>query len=114
MAYETERVDISMRNIDRLKIIHEVLEGHLRQHQAATQLGISRRQVIRLCRRVQQEENRGIMHRLHFWGHSLEVQVSSGKKTSAHKPWLFGVDMSAVRDVHASGFSLKLVSISLL
>src|ERR1035438_4408219 len=64
MAYEEERVDISMRNIDRLKIIHEVLEGHLRQRQAAAQLGLSRRQVIRLCRRVQQEGNRGLMRRL--------------------------------------------------
>jgi len=40
-------------------------------------------------------------------GHSLEVQVSSGKRIDSHKPWLFGVDMFAVQDVHASGFSLK-------
>src|ERR1700730_15168568 len=64
MDYEEERVDISMRNIDRLKIIHEVLEGHLRQRQAASQLELSRRQVIRLCQRVKQEGNRGVMHRL--------------------------------------------------
>ena len=64
MDYDDERVDISMREIDRLKIVHEVLEGHLRQRQAAKQLGLSRRQIIRLCQRVKQEGNRGIMHRL--------------------------------------------------
>lgn len=63
MEYDEERVALSMRDIDRLKIIHEVLKGHLRQGQAARQLGLSRRQVIRLCRRVQQEGNRGIVHR---------------------------------------------------
>lgn len=88
MAYGTERVDISMRNIDRLKIIHEVLEGHLRQYQAATQLGISRRQVIRLCRRVQQEGNRGIMHRLQgrSSNHQLDAYVLEQALSALHAP----------------------------
>jgi Trp operon repressor len=57
MAYEEERVDISMRDIDRLKIVHEVLKGHLRQRQAARQLGISRPLQRRSPRRLVQSTN---------------------------------------------------------
>ena len=76
MDHEKERVDISMRDIDRLKIIYEVLKGHLRQRQAAKQLDLSGRQVIRLCRRVEQEGNRGIMHRLQGQPSNHQVDTS--------------------------------------
>ena len=55
---------MSMHEIDRLKVIHEVLRKKLRQRHAAQQLDLSVRQVKRLCRRVRQEGNRGIIHRL--------------------------------------------------
>lgn len=88
MVHEEERVDISMRDIDRLKIIHEVLKGHLRQGQAAQQLNLSRRQVIRLCRRVQQEGNRGIVHRLHGQpsNHLLDASVLEQALSALHDP----------------------------
>ena len=88
MDYEEQRVDISMRNIDRLKIIHEVLEGHLRQRQAASQLGLSRRQVIRLCQRVRQEGNRGIMHRLQgrSSNHQLDPFILEQALSALHSP----------------------------
>ena len=88
MEYEEERVDISMRDIDRLKIIHEVLKGHLRQGQAAQQLRISRRQVIRLCQRVRQEGNRGIIHRLKGLpsNHQLNTEALEHALSALHDP----------------------------
>ncbi len=55
---------MSMREADRLKVIHEVLAGKLKQGQAGQQIKRSRRQVIRLCRRVRKEGHRGIIHGL--------------------------------------------------
>jgi transposase len=55
---------MSVKEIDKLKIIHEVLQKRLKQRQAARQLGVSTRQVKRLCRRVRREGNRGLIHRL--------------------------------------------------
>ena len=47
---------------DRLKVIHEVMKGHLIQREAGDQLGISERQVRRLQRRVEKEGDGGILH----------------------------------------------------
>jgi transposase len=47
---------------DRLKVIHEVMKGHLTQREAGDQLGISERQVRRLQRRVEKEGDAGILH----------------------------------------------------
>lgn len=52
------------REVDRLKVINEVLEGRLKQGQAGRQLGISARQVRNLCYRVRKEGNRGVIHGL--------------------------------------------------
>lgn len=55
---------MGMREGDRLKIIHEVLEGKLTQRQAGQQLRRSTRQVRRLCRKVHRQGHRGIVHGL--------------------------------------------------
>ena len=120
MAYEEERVDISMRDIDRLKIVHEVLKGHLRQRQAARQLGISRRQVIRLCRRVRQEGNRGIMHRLHGQpsNHHLDAFVLEQALSALHDssydgfgPTLANEKLKELYDLNVSTYALRQVMI---
>src|SRR5688500_1520829 len=55
---------LHMRDIDRLKVIKDVLEHRLNKRQAAELLNLSRRQVIRLCQRIQREGYRGIQHKL--------------------------------------------------
>jgi hypothetical protein len=60
----TELVTMSAREIDRLKVIQEVLARRLLQRQAAEQLDLSRRQVIRVCKRVKANGARGIVHGL--------------------------------------------------
>lgn len=59
-----EILRISMREVDRLKVIHQALEGKLLQREAAEQLDLSRRQVIRLCHEIRLKGNRGIIHGL--------------------------------------------------
>ena len=49
---------------DRLKVLHEVKEGHLTQRGAAGQLGIRDRWVRKLLVRVKKEGDGGVVHRL--------------------------------------------------
>ncbi len=61
---EAERIALSQPERDRLKVLHEVEQGHLTQGQAAERLQLSDRQVRRLLVRVRQEGDRGVVHRL--------------------------------------------------
>jgi len=55
---------LSGKERDRLKVLHEVREGHLTQAEAAGQLGISDREVRRLLVRIAEEGDGGVVHRL--------------------------------------------------
>lgn len=55
---------MTARELDRLKVVREVLGGRLKQKEAAAQLGVSTRQVRKVCRRVRREGNKGIIHGL--------------------------------------------------
>src|SRR3989338_591432 len=59
-----ERIALSQRELERLKVLHEVERKHLRQQEAAERLHLSTRQVRRLMRRVKGEGDRGLIHRL--------------------------------------------------
>jgi hypothetical protein len=61
---EPERIELSQRERDRLKVLYEVEQGHLTQVQAAARVELSDRQVRRLLVRVRQEGDRGVVHRL--------------------------------------------------
>ena len=49
---------------DRLKVLHEVEQGHLTQVQAGEQLGLSERWIRKLLKRKREEGDRGIVNRL--------------------------------------------------
>src|SRR3990170_507258 len=61
---EPERIELSQRERDRLKVLHEVEEGHLTQVEAARRVHLSDRQVRRLLVRVRAEGDGGVIHRL--------------------------------------------------
>jgi transposase len=61
---ETERIELSARDRERLKVLQQVEEGHLRQVEAAKRLRVSDRQVRRWQQRLRKEGDRGIVHRL--------------------------------------------------
>lgn len=61
---EQERLAMSQRDRDRLAVLRQVRRGELKQRQAAGDLGLSERQVRRLVRRLREEGDRGLVHRL--------------------------------------------------
>lgn len=61
---EEERIEMSARELDRLKVLHEIEQGHLKQVEAARRLRLTDRHIRRLLARLQREGDRGLMHRL--------------------------------------------------
>ena len=64
MAEEQERLLLTQKERDRLKVLHEVKQGHLTQIAAAEQLGISERWVREMVRRVRKRGDRAVVHGL--------------------------------------------------
>jgi hypothetical protein len=58
-----DRIEMSQRERDRLKVMSRVLEGKRTQAEAARLMGLCVRQVRRLERRLEQEGDRGVVHR---------------------------------------------------
>lgn len=60
---ESDILEMSRRDRDRLKVLWEVEKGHLTQVEGAAQLGVSDRQVRRMLDRIREEGDRGVLHR---------------------------------------------------
>jgi hypothetical protein len=71
-----ELLTMTTRELDKLRVIRQVLERTLRWREAAAQLGVCVRQIARLCVRVRAEGTRGIVHRLR--GRASNHQWSAG------------------------------------
>jgi hypothetical protein len=56
-------IAMNQKELKRLHIIHRVLDKRLRQVEAAEILGLSTRQIGRLTQRIQQEGDKGIIHK---------------------------------------------------
>lgn len=67
---------MSMKEIDKLKILHQVIKKQLKQRQAGRQLDLSTRQIRRLCNRIRREGNTGVIHRLR--GQPSNHQLDAG------------------------------------
>lgn len=76
-----ERVTMTTRELDRLKVIHHVLQHKLTWPHAAAQLTLSVRQVGRWCARVRTEGHTGIVHRLR--GRPSNHRLSAGRLAKA-------------------------------
>src|SRR5260370_21510286 len=61
---ETERMALSQRERDRLRVLHEVEQGHLTQIAAAQRIAITDRQVRRLLLRIRDQGDRAVIHGL--------------------------------------------------
>jgi hypothetical protein len=59
-----DRLELTMRDLDRLRTINQVLEGRLTQVLAARRMALSDRQVRRLCARVRSAGPKGVVHGL--------------------------------------------------
>src|SRR5437879_6341667 len=56
---EPERIELSAKERERLKVLHEVEQGHLKQVEAARRLRLTDRQVRRLQRRLRTQGDGG-------------------------------------------------------
>src|ERR1700689_1416742 len=59
-----ERIELSAQERERLKVLHEITQGHLRQIEAAHRLRLSDRQGRRLLQRLGAVGGRGAVHGL--------------------------------------------------
>ena len=62
--FDIPKVTVTMRELDRLKCIQGLIDGHLRQNVVATRLGLTTRQVRRLVRRYESHGPVGLISRL--------------------------------------------------
>jgi hypothetical protein len=61
---QEERIELSKKERERLKVLHEIRQGHLRQIDAAHRLRLSDRQVRRLLQRLGDVGDLGLVHGL--------------------------------------------------
>ena len=61
---ETERIALSQRERDRLKVLHEIQQKHLTQVAGAARLKVSDRQVRRMLLRFRQRGDQSLVHGL--------------------------------------------------
>lgn len=61
---ETERITLSQRERDRMRVLHEVQQGHLTQREAGRRLRLSARQVRRLLLRIGKYGDQAVIHAL--------------------------------------------------
>src|SRR5947209_20602108 len=64
MGQESEWLEMSQRERDRLNVLYGVRQGERSQKEAARLLRLSTRQVRRLLRRREESGDRGLIHRL--------------------------------------------------
>ncbi len=76
-----ELLTMTSRELDKLRVIRQVLEHKLRWREAAGQLRVSTRQIARLCGRVRTAGNQGILHRLR--GRPSNHQLPAGRLAKA-------------------------------
>ena len=76
--YQQSTVTMTMRELDRLKVIQAVVGGELRVGAAAERLGISTRQVRRLTERYRLEGPVGLISRLRNRPSNRRLQDSGG------------------------------------
>jgi predicted ArsR family transcriptional regulator len=80
---ETERIGLSQRERDRLKVLHEVKQKHLTQVEAAQQLKLSERQVRRLLVRIAESGDQAVLHRLRGRPSNRKLAVALEQKVLA-------------------------------
>jgi len=89
----TKRLNMSNGDIDRLRTIRDVIDGRLKWSEAAQILDLGERQVGRLCVRVRNEGNQGILH-------GLRGRPSNNR----HDEELLGQALSALHNPLWAGF----------
>ena len=78
---EEDKIEMSQRERDRLKVLHELSKGQLTQKQAGVQLKLSERQIRRLMVRYKETGDRSVIHRLR--GRPSNRRIANGEQDRA-------------------------------
>jgi transposase len=95
---ETERIAMSQRERDRLRVLHEVKQKHLTQVEAAQRLKVTDRHVRRMLIRIGERGDGGIVHRLRGRPSNRKLAASLEQKILArirHRYADFGPTLAA-------------------
>lgn len=105
-----DRIEMSQKDLKRLHVIQEVLEDKLKQIKAAEILSLSDRQVRRILRRVEEEGEKGIVHR--SVGKASNRRLDEKLKQRAlklyeEKYWDFGPTLGSEKLLEIDGIKLS-------
>jgi hypothetical protein len=78
-----ERISMSQSERERLKVLHQIKQGHWTQVEGARRLRLSARQVRRLQRRVAAEGDGGVVHRLRGRPSNRKISANLQKQVLA-------------------------------
>lgn len=81
---ESERIELSVKERERLKVLQQVEEGHLKQVEAARRLRLTDRQVRRLQARVGSQGDGGIVHRLRGRASNRKIPAAVRRRALCH------------------------------
>lgn len=95
-------IRMSLREVSRLKAVHEVRKGHITQKAAASMLGLSERQVRRLVRAVKKEGDYGVVHK------------NRGRRSNRKKPDKMRIKVISLYRRRYQGFGPTLAAEKLL
>ncbi len=103
-------VNMSNRNIDRLRVVRDVLDGKLTQLEAGRALKRSDRQIRRLCAKVEVQGNRGIRHGLcgRSSNNGLDAEVLGQALSALHQPRWEGFGPTFAQEKLAKFHAIKL------
>ncbi len=85
---ETERITLSQRERDRLKVLHEVKQKHLAQVAAAQRLKVTDRQVRRMLLRIRERGDSALVHGLRGRPSNRKLAARFEQKIGAPAPAL--------------------------
>ncbi len=77
---ETERITLNQRERDRMRVLHEVMQGHLTQREAGRRLRLTDRQVRRLLLRIGTYGDQAVIHGLRGRPSNRKFAVSFERK----------------------------------
>ncbi len=104
------KIEMSQKDLKRLHVIQEVIEGKLKQVEAAEVLDLSERQIRRIVERVEEEGERGILHGLR--GKESNRRIAEGVKRKVlelyeKKYWDFGPTLGSEKLEELDGIKLS-------
>lgn len=80
---QEDRLEMSQKERDRLKVLHEASKRQLTQRQAAEQLGLSERQVRRLLGKLREVGDRAVTHGLRGRGSNRRISAKLERRAIA-------------------------------